>query len=112
MLEFKPFDIDDDTHGYRAFENGEIIGESIFRINSAWVDILSVKAANDDLLVAEGLIRSSLNFAANRGVYMARANAGSAVSQPFETLGFSKDGDDYISDIPSALTGSCKDCGK
>ena len=27
MLEFKPFDIDDKIHGYRAEENGENIGE-------------------------------------------------------------------------------------
>ena len=27
MLEFKPFDIDSKTYGYRAEENGEKIGE-------------------------------------------------------------------------------------
>ena len=32
MLEFKPFDIDDKTHGYRAEENGENIGECIFSL--------------------------------------------------------------------------------
>ena len=43
MLEFKPFDIDDKTHGYRAEENGENIGECIFSLGGTYAEILSVK---------------------------------------------------------------------
>ena len=64
MLEFKPFDIDDKTHGYRAEENGENIGECIFSLDGTYAEILSVKTRDGDRLVAEGLVRSALNFAA------------------------------------------------
>ena len=76
MLEFKPFDIDDKTHGYRAEENRENIGECIFSLDGTYAEILSVKTRDGDRLVAEGLVRSALNFAANRNAYMARANVG------------------------------------
>ena len=82
MLEFKPFDIDDKTHGYCAEENGE------------------------------GLVRSALNFAANRNAYMSRANVGRVEKEPFITLGFEEKNGFYESDIPSALTGSCGHCTK
>ena len=59
MLEFKPFDIDDKTHGYRAEENGENIGECIFSLGGIYAEILSVKTRGGDRLVAEGGCRQS-----------------------------------------------------
>ena len=107
MLEFKPFDIDDKTHGYRAEENGENIGECMFSLGGTYAEILSVKTRDGDRLVAEGLVRSALNFAANRSAYMARADVGRV-----ENLGFEEKNGFYESDIPSALTGSCGHCTK
>lgn len=88
MLEFKPFDIDSKTYGYRAEENGEKIGECIFSLGGTYAEILSIKTRNSDRLVAEGLVRSALNFAANRSAYMARADIGKVEKEPFITLGF------------------------
>mgnify|MGYP000410676000 CR=1 FL=1 len=48
MLEFKPFDIDDKTHGYRAEENGENIGECIFSLGGTYAEILNVKTRDGD----------------------------------------------------------------
>ena len=107
MLEFKPFDIDDKTHGYRAEENGENIGECIFSLGGTYAEILNVKTRDGDRLV-----RSALNFAANRNAYMARANVGRVEKEPFITLGFEEKNGFYESDIPSALTGSCGHCTK
>ena len=107
MLEFKPFDIDDKTHGYRAEENGENIGECIFSLGGTYAEILSVKTRG-----GEGLVRSALNFAANRSAYMARADVGRVEKEPFITLGFEEKNGFYESDIPSALTGSCGHCAK
>lgn len=104
MLEFKPFDIDDKTHGYRAEENGDNIGECIFSLGGTYAEILSVKT--------RGLVRSALNFAANRSAYMARADVGRVEKEPFVTLGFEEKNGFYESDIPSALTGSCGQCAK
>lgn len=110
MLEFKPFDIDDKLHGYRAQENGEVIGECIFSVDGLYVEVFEVKS--EDPLTAEGLVRSALNFAANRNAYMARADMNRLSSEPFKTLGFEEENGFYVSDIPSALTGSCSHCGK
>ncbi len=112
MLEFKPFDIDDNIYGYRAEENGENIGECIFLLSEIYAEILSVKTRNADRLIEEGLIRSALNFAANRSAYMARADVGRVEAEPFLTLGFEEKNGFYASDIPSALTGSCGHCAK
>lgn len=110
MLEFKPFDIDGELHGYRAEENGVEIGNCIFSVGGLFADVLSVEA--DDPLTAEGLVRSALNFAANRNAYMARADVNRVSAEPFKTLGFEEENGFYVSDIPSALTGSCSHCGK
>lgn len=110
MLEFKPFDIDDKLHGYRAQENDEVIGECIFSVDGLYVEVLEVRS--DNPLTAEGLVRSALNFAANRSAYMARADMNRLSSEPFKTLGFEEENGFYVSDIPSALTGSCSHCGK
>ena len=88
MLEFKPFDIDSKTYGYRAEENGEKIGECIFSLGGTYAEILSIKTRDSDRLVAEGLVRSALNFAANRSAYMARADIGRVEKEPCLTLGF------------------------
>lgn len=110
MLEFKPFDIDDKLHGYCAEENGTQIGKCVFCVGGLYVDVLSVEAV--DSLTAEGLVRSALNFAANRSAYMARADIKKVSAEPFKTLGFEEENGFYVSDIPSALTGSCSHCGK
>ena len=93
-------------------KNGEKIGECIFSLGGTYAEILSIKTRNSDRLVAEGLVRSALNFAANRSAYMARADIGKVEKEPFITLGFEEKNGFYESDIPSALTGSCGHCSK
>ena len=112
MLEFKPFDIDSKTYGYRAGKRQQQHGECIFSLGGTYVEILSIKTRDSDRLVAEGLVRSALNFAANRSAYMARTDIGKVEKEPFITLGFEEKNGFYESDIPSALTGSCGHCSK
>ncbi len=64
-----------------------------------------VSEENDDLLV-EGLIRSALNFAANRGAYIAVCREGEFKSV-LEFLGFENTGGIYQGEIPELLKGSC-----
>ncbi|MBQ7047109.1 MAG: hypothetical protein IJN85_05160 [Oscillospiraceae bacterium] len=85
------------------------MGECTFSIDGMYMEILSI-SDNIDALTAEGLVRSALNFGANRNAYIAKANPDKVDSTPFITLGFSKEKDFLVSDIPSALQGSCKDC--
>lgn len=87
MLEFKPFDIDSKltaTAPRKTAKNRRM------HILARWnlCGILSIKTRDSDRLVAEGLVRSALNFAANRSAYMARADIGKVEKDPFITLGF------------------------
>ena len=108
MLEFKPACAGNNIYLYSAFENGEKTGECRFSIDGMYMDFLSVEAS--DPLTAEGLIRSSLNFGANRNAYIARVNTENINSQPFIALRFSKKNGLLTAEIPFALQGSCKDC--
>ena len=108
MLEFKPACAGNNIYLYSAFENGEKTGECRFSIDGMYMDFLSVEAS--DPLTAEGLIRSSLNFGANRNAYIARVNPENINSQPFITLRFSGKDGLLTAEIPFALQGSCKDC--
>ena len=107
MLEFKPACVGNNIYLYSAFENGEKTGECRFSIDGMYMDFLSVEAS--DPLTAEGLIRSSLNFGANRNAYIARVNTENINSQPFITLRFSGKDGLLTAEIPFALQGSCKD---
>ena len=93
-------------------KTGKISANAYSHSAGTYAEILSVKTRDGDRLVAEGLVRSALNFAANRNAYMARANVGRVEKEPFITLGFEEKNGFYESDIPSALTGSCGHCAK
>ena len=55
-------------------------------------------------------MRASLNFAANRGVYMAQCSCENA-EYILNLMGFEKlDNSTYQGDIPSLLTGTCSGC--
>ena len=108
MLEFKPACVGNNIYLYSAFGNGEKTGECRFSIDGMYMDFLSVEAS--DPLIAEGLIRSSLNFGANRNAYIARVNPENINSQPFIALRFSEKNGLMTAEIPFALQGSCKDC--
>ncbi|MBR0541419.1 MAG: hypothetical protein IJK26_04345 [Clostridia bacterium] len=64
-----------------------------------------VSEENDDLLV-EGLIRSALNFAANRGAYIAVCRE-CEFKSVLEFLGFENTDGIYQGEIPELLKGSC-----
>ena len=92
--------------GYDLSADGRKCGECVFRLNGYTMEILSVEAEGDDE-TAEGLIRSALNYGANRLAYIAYYKAEKHVSVA-ELLGFEKDNNCVLSgDIPTLLQGSC-----
>ncbi len=109
MLEFKPGSEKDGIYSYSAYEKDVKIGECTFSIDGMYMEVLSISADIDEL-TAEGLVRSALNFGANRNAYIAKANPDKVSTTPFITLGFNEEKGFLVSDIPSALQGSCKDC--
>ena len=105
MIRFIPFE-EDNIIGMKAVENDSEIGNCTFSINGFEMDFVSVDCHDD--IIAEGLARAAMNYAANRYAYIAKIEKKN-VSPAFVKLGFS--GDDILSvEIPVALTTGCS-CG-
>ena len=105
----EPFCNDKTLNGYWGFDianGGAECGFSVFRLNGYTMEIIDVVTESDDETV-EGFIRSSLNYGANRGVYIAYYKAVSGVNVA-KTLGFKENKDNILEgEIPELLAGSC-----
>ena len=105
MIEFKKTRQEKNIFTFTAFENEKEKGFCRFSIDG--YNTFLLQAESEDELIKEGLIRASLNFAANRGCYMARCE-GSVCPNILKKMHF--EGEKELScDIPTALTGSL--CG-
>ena len=106
----EPFSSDSTLCGYIGYDydaDGAQCGKCVFRLNGYTMDVCFVEALNDDAETEEGLIRSALNYGANRNVYIAYYKAQSAISVA-ELLGFEKDENGVLcGEIPMLLRGSC-----
>ncbi len=94
----------DKIHAYVGENGTNVLG--IFSLDSYNIEILFV-AFNDDLLVAELLVRAIANYGANRNAYLVKMK-GSKIKSTLLTLRFEEtDKDEYIGKIPQILTGTC-----
>lgn len=103
MIEFKP-NIQGETVEYTAVENGKTTGHITLTYHLTACAVLQIEADNDE--TAEGLIRSALNAAANRGAYTAVYEP-EAFRNIAMILGFEQNGEKLTGEIPFLLTGSC-----
>lgn len=116
MLTFKPktnselpekYKNDDRALGYIGYEeNGSECGVAVFYLDGYTMEIIEVTVPDKDPETQEGLIRSSLNYGANRNVYIAYYSAVEGV-EVAKTLGFAKNGDRFSGEIPFLLAGHC-----
>lgn len=123
MIKFSPvssdklpekYRCDASLNGYIGFDmsnSGAECGYSVFRVNGYTMEIIDVDGACDEETI-EGFIRSSLNYGANRGAYIAyyKSSKGIGVAK---TLGFKENNDRILEgEIPELLAGSCCKCKK
>lgn len=105
----EPFCNDNSLNGYLGFDmssGGAECGFSVFRLNGYTMEIIDVVSESDDETV-EGFIRSSLNYGANRGAYIAYYKATSGVNVA-KMLGFKENKEKILEgEIPELLAGSC-----
>ncbi len=105
----EPFCGDKNLNGYLGFDmsdGGAECGFSVFRLNGYTMEILDVVTESDNETV-EGFIRSSLNYGANRGAYIAYYKAESGIDVA-KTLGFKNNKENILEgEIPELLAGSC-----
>lgn len=105
----EPYCLDSSLNGYIGYDmsnSEQECGFSVFRVNGYTMEIVEIVTDADDETV-EGFIRSSLNYGANRGAYIAyfKASSGKNVA---ENLGFKNNGDNVPEgEIPELLAGHC-----
>ncbi len=90
-------------------DKGEILGFCLFFIDGGKITIEAINPEND-IMICDGVLRSSLFIAANRGIMEAeRTNnvSGSIIKK----LGFSENEQNHSIDITN-LFSSCKNCKK
>lgn len=105
MIYFRP-EINGNTAVINAVDGESVSGSCKVSVNSYECVLSDITAVGNDGLLAEGLIRSALNFAANRGAYIAKCSQ-SEFDGVLKALGFSLEGGEYSGEIPELLKGSC-----
>ncbi|HBL41019.1 MAG TPA: hypothetical protein DDY98_05390 [Ruminococcaceae bacterium] len=103
MIEFKP-NIVDETVQYQAVENSEAVGRITLTFHQTESAVKFIEATDDE--TAEGLIRSALNAAANRGAYTCTYEPTEFVSVAV-LLGFETKNGKLSGEIPFLLAGHC-----
>lgn len=102
-----PYESDEKALGYLAYDDEEnICGRVVFYLNGYDIEIIQVDAFDNDLETEEGLIRSALNYGANRSAYIACYSAPQAI-EVAKMLGFEKKKDKLYGEIPFLLSGKC-----
>ncbi len=90
-----------------ARDKTEILGECLYLLDDKSILILRL-SPQDDIMLADGILRSALHQATERSAMDARYSADMS-EQLLKTLGFVKDSDTRTLDIDK-LFGSCCSC--
>lgn len=105
MIRFLQIPAPEGLYAFETLAEETQAGTCSFRLEGYQMEFVRVDCA--DPLLADGLLRAAMNFAANRNAYIARARAGVA-DAALRRLGF--EGADMLSaEIPEALAGCA--CG-
>lgn len=105
MISFLPFE-EKDGVTFKAFDSETELGSCRFTLSG--YDMLFTAVSCEDDIMAEGLARAAMNYAANRNAYIAKIGK-DIVCPAFLRLGF--EGDEILSaEIPQALSSGCS-CG-
>lgn len=105
---FPQTDFSEDTvyGAYTALENEAVTGKCLVKIRGTACELLDLEALQSDALLIEGLVRSALHFAANRGAYTAECRLEN-IKDILQLLGFQKADGVFRGTVPELLAGSC-----
>jgi len=104
----KGISITDSSAGYIAYDGGEAVGLSLFKVEDKFAHIYVIEPENDALL-CDSLIRSVINYAANRGVFRLVCAADSVKAIAAKLSYLSDDGEEI--NVMDMMQG-CKNCKK
>ena len=105
MISFRKSREENGVTVFEACEEGRTLGECGFEFIPCGMRFTYMDCGDD--ITAEGLARSSMNYCANRGSYIACIPE-SLLSPAFRRLGFSETV--LTVEIPDALASSCCNC--
>lgn len=91
---------------YAALEEDTFLGKCLVEVNGYTCTITELVQTGADKLVTEGLVRAALNFAANRGAYLASCSI-VQIADVLKMLGFNEESGVFRGEIPELLQGSC-----
>jgi hypothetical protein len=106
MLYFKPVEENGENIKIIALDGDRELGSCFVRIEAYKCFLSGITADENDALLVEGLIRSALNYAANRGAYIATC-LDDSIKNVLEYLGFENKDGEYRGEIPELLKGNC-----
>lgn len=91
---------------YAALQDDAFLGKCLVVVDGYTCTIAELFQTGADKLVTEGLLRAALNFAANRGAYLASCEI-AQISDVLKMLGFTEENGVFRGEIPELLQGSC-----
>ena len=94
---------------FDAIENDIILGSCALVLEGKFAKITKLTFDKVSPYIAEGLIKSAFNYATIKNYYMAKCSI-KDIEALLIRLGFKYQNGEYISDIPTILMGSCKNC--
>lgn len=106
MIFFKHTALNDEEVKFEAIENENTIGRCTLVMKYNVADVTELTYDETAPYAVEGLLRSAYNYAGLRNYYLAKCTAKN-IDSFLSKMNFQKNGSEYVSDIPTILTGSC-----
>lgn len=106
MIFFKHTCFGEDKVEFEAIENESSIGSCTLILSGNAANVTKLEYNAHTPYVVEGLLKSAYNYAGLRNYYIAKCTAKNIDSYLLK-MSFEKAGEEFVSDIPTILTGSC-----
>jgi hypothetical protein len=94
---------------FEALDGDTLLGKCTMVLGEKFADVTKLSFEDGALFIGEGLLKSAYNYAAVKNYYMAKCSV-SDIDSLLLRLGFQKQNEEYICDIPTILMGSCGSC--
>ena len=111
MIFFKNTVLDSDGKiiEFEALEGELSLGKCTLVLGDKCADVTKLSFDDKAPFVCDGLLKSAYNYAALKNYYMAKCSL-VGFDVLLLRLGFEKQDEEYISDIPTILVGGCTGC--
>jgi|GEM_PF-145706 len=90
-------------------EDNESYGFCLFDYRDLTAIVFTLKYSEKFHFLPECLVKAALNYAANRGAYIAESS-NMSIKKELLDLGFNQDGDLLTTEIPKIMAGKCCSC--